>query len=93
MRRESLASVPQGMEARPTVSDFQEDNRWVGLAKTQWLKQTKVCKVKQDVIKKDIWDPLEAESFSLRSLLLLENLNVLEKYVLTLLSFYCMQTN
>ena len=81
MRRETLASVPQGMEARPTVSDFQEDNRWVGLAKTKWLKQTKVCKVKQDVIKKDIWDPLEAESFSLRSLLLLENLNVLEKYI------------
>ncbi|OXV09032.1 hypothetical protein Egran_03204 [Elaphomyces granulatus] len=69
------------MEARPTVSDFQDDNRWVGLAKTQWLKQTKVSKAKQDVIKKDIWDPLEAESFSLRSLLLLENLNVLEKFL------------
>jgi intron-binding protein aquarius len=52
----------------------------VRLAKTHWLDAANVRKVKHDVIKKDIWDPLEAESFSFRSLLILENLNILEKF-------------
>jgi intron-binding protein aquarius len=81
MGREMLPAMAQGPEARPTVSDFGEDNRWVSLAKNHWLKQGKVRKVQQDVIEREIWDPLEAESFALRSLLLLENLNILEKYV------------
>lgn len=74
-------AMAQSLETRPTVSDLQGDNRWVNLARTHWLKETQVRKVKQDVIKKEIWDPLEAEGFSLRSLLTLENLNILEKLV------------
>ncbi|KAL1988551.1 hypothetical protein VTN96DRAFT_8946 [Rasamsonia emersonii] len=73
--------MAQSLETRPTVSDLQGDNRWVNLARTHWLKETQVRKVKQDVIKKEIWDPLEAEGFSLRSLLTLENLNILEKFL------------
>lgn len=69
------------MDSRPTVEDFRGDNLWVKLAKTHWLETPRVRKVKPDVIKKDFWDPLEAERFSLRSLLILENLNILEKYV------------
>jgi intron-binding protein aquarius len=74
-------AMAQNLETRPTVSDLQEDNHWVNLARTHWLKKAKVRKVKQDVIKKQIWDPLEAEGFPLRSLLTLENLNILEKFV------------
>lgn len=74
-------AMEQRLESRPTVEDFRDDNSWVKLAKTHWLEKAKVRKVKQDVIKKDFWDPLEAERFSLRSLLILENLNILEKYV------------
>ena len=71
----------QRVDSRPTVEDFRDGNLWVKLAKSYWLETAKVRKVKQDVIKKDFWDPLEAERFNLRSLLILENLNILEKYV------------
>lgn len=74
-----MTAMAQSLESRPTVVDFREDSPWVKLAKTHWL-DVKVRKVKPDVIKKQLWDPLEAESFSSRSLLVLENLNVLEKY-------------
>lgn len=70
--------MAQSLDTRPTVVDFREDNPWVQLAKAHWLDK-KVRKVKPDVIKKQLWDPLEAENFSNRSLLVLENLNVLEK--------------
>lgn len=75
-------AMAQGLESRPTVEDFREDSQWVKLAKANWLDTSKVRKVKQDTIKKDLWDPLEADGFNLRSLLTLENLNVLEKYAL-----------
>lgn len=55
------------------------------LAKKHWLNKnnmnTSRTKVKQDVIKKDIWDILEKDSFSSSSLLSLESLQLLEKYV------------
>ncbi|KAJ6140519.1 hypothetical protein N7470_010315 [Penicillium chermesinum] len=72
--------MAQSLETRPTVVDFREDSPWVQLAKAHWL-DVKVRKVKSDAIKKQLWDPLEAEGFSSRSLLVLENLNVLEKYL------------
>ncbi|KKK23443.1 DEAD helicase superfamily protein [Aspergillus ochraceoroseus] len=73
--------MAQGLDSRPTVEDFRDDSSWVQLAKTHWLEASNVRKVKHDVIKKDIWDPLEAENFSFRSLLTLENLNILEKFL------------
>jgi hypothetical protein len=73
-------AMASGLDSRPTVEDFRDDSPWVRLAKTHWLDAANVRKVKHDVIKKDIWDPLEAENFSFRSLLTLENLNILEKY-------------
>lgn len=73
-------AMEKSLDSRPTVEDFRDDNAWVKLAKTHWLETAKVRKVKQDVIKKDLWDALEAERFNLRSLLILENLNILEKY-------------
>lgn len=73
--------MAQSLESRPTVVDFREESPWVQLAKAHWL-NTKVRKAKPDVIKKQLWDPLEAEAFNSRSLLILENLNILEKYVI-----------
>lgn len=84
MGLQTHSAMEQSLDSRPTVEDFRDDNPWVKLAKSHWLDTTKSRKVKQDVIKKDLWDPLEAERFSLRSLLILENLNILEKYVLCL---------
>ncbi|RDW67132.1 RNA helicase aquarius [Aspergillus mulundensis] len=70
-----------GLDSRPTVEDFRDDSPWVQLAKTHWLDAANVRKIKHDVIKKDIWDPLESEGFSFRSLLTLESLNILEKFL------------
>ena len=72
-------AMARSFDTRPTVNDFQEDNRWVTLARTHWLTQSKTRKVKPEIIKNDIWDGLQAEGFPLRSVLLLENLHVLEK--------------
>jgi intron-binding protein aquarius len=71
--------MAKNLETRPSVSDLEGDNRWVALAQKHWLKQSKIRKIKQDVIKNEIWDSLEAEGFTARSLLTLENLNILEK--------------
>ncbi|CAG8287914.1 unnamed protein product [Penicillium olsonii] len=73
-------AMAQSLESRPTVVDFRDDSPWVQLAKSHWL-DAKVRKAKPDVIKKQLWDPLEAEAFSSRSLLILENLNILEKFL------------
>ncbi|OJJ33165.1 hypothetical protein ASPWEDRAFT_53200 [Aspergillus wentii DTO 134E9] len=81
MGLQTRSAMAQSLDSRPTVEDFREDSSWVKLAKSHWLDTSKVRKVKQDVIKKDIWDPLEAEGFNLRSLLTLENLNILEKFL------------
>ncbi|KAJ5096196.1 CWF11 family [Penicillium alfredii] len=72
--------MAQNLESRPTVVDFREDSPWVQLAKTHWL-DAKVRKAKPDVIQQQLWGPLEAEGFSSHSLLILENLNVLEKFL------------
>lgn len=79
MGLQTRQAMAQGLDSRPTVEDFREDSAWVRLAKSHWLDGSKARKVKQDVLKKDLWDPLEAENFSFRSLLTLENLNILEK--------------
>ncbi|KAL2832412.1 hypothetical protein BDW59DRAFT_104706 [Aspergillus cavernicola] len=74
-------AMAHGLDSRPTVEDFRDDSPWVQLARTHWPEASNVRKVKHDVIKKNIWDPLEAENFSFRSLLTLENLNILERFL------------
>ncbi|CAG8108974.1 unnamed protein product [Penicillium salamii] len=75
-----MTAMAQTLESRPTVVDFRDDSPWVQLAKAHWL-DAKVRKAKPDVIKKQLWDPLEADGFNSRSLLILENLNILEKFL------------
>jgi intron-binding protein aquarius len=69
-------------ESRPTVTDLEGDNPFAVLANKHWLKTTKKAtkvKVKPDVLKKEIWDVLEKEDFAYKSLLVLENLQILER--------------
>ncbi|KAH8683151.1 DEAD helicases superfamily protein-like protein [Tricladium varicosporioides] len=71
-------------EPRPTVADLQGDSAFAQLAKKYWLKPSKKTtkvKVKPDVIKNEIWDVLEQEGFEIKSLLALENLQILENYL------------
>lgn len=53
------------------------------LAQVHWLKPSKKkatkVKVKADVLKKEIWDNLEKDDFAFKSLLILENLQILER--------------
>lgn len=73
---------------RPTVADLEGENSFVILAKKTWLKiskKTTKVKVKPDVLKTEIWDVLEKEDFAFKSLLVLENLQILERCGLLLL--------
>lgn len=72
-------AMAHSLETRPTVNDLQEENHWVSLAEAHWLKSSKVRKARPEVIKSEIWDQLQTEGFPLRSLLILENLHILEK--------------
>lgn len=69
-----------------SVGDLGDDNHWAQLAKKHWPKATKSKKIKPEIIKRDIWDVLEQEAFHFRSLLMLENLQLLEKYMSLLIT-------
>lgn len=74
----------------PTTAAFEEDDSlqlkdleegyWVSLAHKHWAKPLKTKKVKTEVLKVHLWDVLEKEDFHFRSLLVLESLQLLEKY-------------
>ena len=70
---------------RPVVADLEGENPWTLLARKHWLKANAGAKVrvKSNVIKIEIWDVLESEVFTFRSLLILENLQILEEYGLS----------
>lgn len=68
--------------ARPTVADLEGESDFARLAKRHWLKASRGAakiKVKNDVLKKDIWDVLEKDAFAYKSLLVLEGLQTLER--------------
>ncbi|KAI1180416.1 hypothetical protein F4777DRAFT_598351 [Nemania sp. FL0916] len=70
--------------ARPTAADLEGESEFAQLAKRHWLKTTSKStrvKVKNDVVKKEIWDVLEKDGFGYRSLLVLEGLQTLESYL------------
>lgn len=66
---------------RPTIQDLTGDNHYAQLARKYWLGSAKVKKVQANVIKSEIWDSLEKDDFSHRSLLLLEQLQLLDRYL------------
>ncbi len=73
--------MAEAVESRAGDGIAEEEVHWAQLAQKHWSKPTnKIKKVKADVIKKEIWDVLEGESFGYRSLIQLESLQLLEKY-------------
>ena len=80
-----------GTSKRPTVEDLEGESESASLARQHWLKTPKQAsktskakskvKVKNDVLKREIWDVLEKENFPLKSLLVLEGLQTLERWV------------
>lgn len=69
------------LSSRPTVDDLTGDNQFAQLARKHWLGKTKQPKVQANVVKEDIWDAVEKEGFAYGPLLLLEQLQLLEKYL------------
>jgi intron-binding protein aquarius len=69
------------VDERPTVADLEGESSFATLARKLWLnKKTAKVKVKPEVLKTEIWDVLEKEDFPFKSLLVLENLQILERY-------------
>ncbi|KAL8760048.1 MAG: hypothetical protein Q9184_003443 [Pyrenodesmia sp. 2 TL-2023] len=77
MSRSAIA----GDDGRPDLNDLEGENEWTQLARKHWDKPAKSSKVKNEVIKNEIWDVLEKEGFPYRSQLILENLQLLENYL------------
>ncbi|EON65364.1 hypothetical protein W97_04602 [Coniosporium apollinis CBS 100218] len=70
------------IQGRPTVADLSGENHYAQIARKHWLSSTrKGTKVLQNVVKAELWDHLEQEDFAFGSLLVLENLQLLEKYL------------
>jgi intron-binding protein aquarius len=81
--KKSAESKAQIDSKRPTAEDIEGDSEFASLAKQHWLKTSKrtaKVKVKNDVLKRDIWDTLEKDGFPFKSLLVLESLQTLERY-------------
>lgn len=73
--------------ARPTLTELggDSDNHFAQFARNTWLEQkksTSTVKVKPDKLKRELWDVLEGEDFSPHSLLILDNLQCLERSVI-----------
>ncbi|KAI9846790.1 MAG: hypothetical protein M1837_003639 [Sclerophora amabilis] len=68
-------------DGRPTVEDLRGDNEYTRFARKTWLGTKAPPKVNPDSLKREIWDVLETEGFPFRSLLILENLQILENYL------------
>ncbi|KAF2457974.1 hypothetical protein BDY21DRAFT_379029 [Lineolata rhizophorae] len=66
---------------RPSVAELHGDNHFAETARKYWLNKSKVPKVRQNVLKDELWTVLEREDFAIGSLLILENLQLLEKYL------------
>lgn len=81
VKKEVKVEEPENVSQneRPTVADLQGDHPFAELAKKHWLKKVTKVKVKSDVIKNEIWNVLEKEDFPYQKLLVLENLQILER--------------
>jgi len=67
--------------ARPSVADLHGDHPLAQAARKHWLAAATPPTVRPDVVKKEIWDPLAAAGFGYAPLLMLENLQLLERYL------------
>lgn len=81
-----MAPRTRGTEATSDAAQSnaieEHENPLADLARKYWIKSKKAAKVKvkPDVVK-EIWDTLAQQDFQYRSLLALENLQALERYI------------
>ncbi|KAF2785958.1 P-loop containing nucleoside triphosphate hydrolase protein [Melanomma pulvis-pyrius CBS 109.77] len=75
------SSDSSALHARPTVADLHGGNHFAQVARKNWLTAKKAPKVRAEVVKTELWDELAAVDFAYSSLLALENLQLLERYL------------
>ncbi len=68
-----------GEDGAPGVQELDDEGHWTSLATQHWSKLVDLRKIRPEVVKKEIWDKLESLNFEFRSLVMLENLQLLEK--------------
>lgn len=79
---EPPAASAESTKAATATAEAHQDNQWAPLARKHWLKPgRRAAKVKNDVVKAEMWDALEGEGFRHGSLLALESLQVVENYL------------
>ena len=66
-------------DGRPTVQELHGDGPLVQAARRWWWMREKPAKFNPAILKTDFYDVLEKERFGLKALLILENLQFLEK--------------
>lgn len=69
-----------GLSSRLPNMQNGDETSWDSVAQKYWLKSTPT-KLNPETIKREIWDPLERDDFSLRTLLPLEALQILERFL------------
>ena len=74
------AMAPALDSSNSNMADVTPNERWSQLAGELWLSSSSARETRPDTIKSRIWDPLESDRFDPRSLSLLENLQILERY-------------
>ncbi len=74
------AMAPALESSTSTMNGATAGESWEQLAEDLWLSESQAPNRRAEVLKSKIWDRLEGEAFSWRSLSLLENLQILERY-------------
>ncbi len=90
-KRKKRRSAIESCRETTNYRRIEGENEFATLARQHWLKssrRTAKVSVKNDVLKREIWDPLEKENFPLKSLLVLEGLQTLERYARVLSSTF-----
>ncbi|EPS36509.1 hypothetical protein H072_9940 [Dactylellina haptotyla CBS 200.50] len=72
--------LPLAEDFEPTLSELQGSNIYAATAKSNWLREDANTRFSTSVVR-EIYNALEQESFNQRSLLLLETLQYVERYL------------
>lgn len=79
---EAPVASAESTKAATAAAETHQDNQWAPIAKKHWLGKARVPKkVKNDVIKSELWDVLERDGFRYGALLALEGLQAVENYL------------
>lgn len=79
---EPPVAAAESTKTATAASETHQDNQWAPLARKHWLGKARAPKkVKNDVVKGELWDALEKDGFRYGALLALESLQAVENYL------------